>query len=356
MDENHQDKARSRLITTEDKLLLPLLSPQDQKKLVRLRKDRKKPLIVVGISAAFVGVMVLIYKEFSFNWPWWVRIPLILIGIVLLILLIRVGYTTQWTGLKGKTLWDWLNLLGTLAIPLVVVGATIGFGWWQGQGALDQQRATILQTYMDNMQDLLFKYNLLGESPTPTNSSDAATIQEVRELARARTLTALRGLDPQRKGILLQFLYDAHLIGFPDTVFDSKTKKTVWVRHPAVISLGGEGTNSADLSDVDLSFTILSDADLSGANLILADLSGADFSQADLFGANLSGANLSGANLSGANLILANLSGADLSFANLSGVDLSGANLCQAKEVTQEQLQSALSLKGATMPDCTKHP
>ena len=34
-------------------------------------------------------------------------------------------------GFSEKTLWDWLNLLGTLAIPLVVVGATIGFSWWQ---------------------------------------------------------------------------------------------------------------------------------------------------------------------------------------------------------------------------------
>ena len=72
------------------------------------------------------------------------------------------------TGFSGKTLWDWLNLLGILAIPLVVVGATIVFGLIQTNLAqkqhdsdqaiakqqhasdqaiaLDQQRAAILQT------------------------------------------------------------------------------------------------------------------------------------------------------------------------------------------------------------------
>jgi uncharacterized protein YjbI with pentapeptide repeats len=103
--------------------------------------------------------------------------------------------------------------------------------------------------------------------------------------------------------------------------------------------------NGADLSEANLSGANLIGANLNGAyliraDLIRADLIGADLSRADLIGANLSGANLSGANLSradliganlsGANLIRADLSGADLIRADLSGADLNGADLIEA--------------------------
>ena len=171
----------------------------------------------------------------------------------------------------GKSFWDWLT---TILIPLAVVGATIGFGWWQGhladvqhqqeqQRVLDQQQATILQTYIDNIQDLLLNHNLRNSKPD----------DEVAVLARARTLTALQGLDSDRKGRLAQFLYDAQLIGFAEYAEDGKLK----LRHNPIIGL-------------------------SNANLKGAHLRGADLSFADLRGANLLGANFRGANLRGANL------------------------------------------------------
>jgi uncharacterized protein YjbI with pentapeptide repeats len=49
------------------------------------------------------------------------------------------------------------------------------------------------------------------------------------------------------------------------------------------------------------------------------------------------------------------LSNADLSAAALFNTNLSNANLSGAK-VTNEQLQQAKSLKGATMPDGSTHP
>ena len=45
---------------------------------------------------------------------------------------------------------------------------------------------------------------------------------------------------------------------------------------------------------------------------------------------------------------------ADLSRADLTGVDLAEANL-EGAEVTAKQLAQVKSLKGATMPDGTKH-
>ncbi len=68
---------------------------------------------------------------------WWQQIKthlvatiLVTLVLALVVLVILGGYLFHWdwTGFNGnnksgKTLWDWLNLLGVLAIPVVV-----GFG------------------------------------------------------------------------------------------------------------------------------------------------------------------------------------------------------------------------------------
>jgi uncharacterized protein YjbI with pentapeptide repeats len=106
-------------------------------------------------------------------------------------------------------------------------------------------------------------------------------------------------------------------------------------------------------------------ADLSCANLSNTDLSGATLRGVNLHGADLSGANLSKTKLLRANLWevepheervgpLDELLKMDLSRANLQGANLTGANLQDAK-LTDNQLTAALSLKGATMPNGSKH-
>ena len=236
----------------------------------------------------------------------------------------------------GKSWWDWLNLLSILAIPLVVGVATIVFGLQQANlaqeqhdsdqkiaqqqydadklSALDQQRATILQTYIDNIQDLLLNHNLLK-----SQSGDAVAI-----LARARTLTALHGLDQERKGVLLNFLYKAHLIGYSD------------VNHkllPSIIDLF-----KADLSNADLTNAILVGARLYSANLRNANLTNAD----------LTSANLTDADLSNADLTSAKLSETDLHCV-LNGLQQFCTDLSGAK-VTQKQLDQVYSCAGAALP------
>jgi hypothetical protein len=95
-------------------------------------------------------------------------------------------------------------------------------------------------------------------------------------------------------------------------------------------------------------------ANLCEANLRGADLRKVNLSGADLAGVNLERANLCQANLEEANLFQASLGGADLRRANLSRANLGKANLTGAK-VTTEQLSQARSLRGARMPDGTKH-
>jgi uncharacterized protein YjbI with pentapeptide repeats len=116
--------------------------------------------------------------------------------------------------------------------------------------------------------------------------------------------------------------------------------------------------SEADLTGANLSGAYLSRADLAGANLSGADLSDADLSEADLTGTNLSGAILKGADLrkafltqvdlNGAHLIGAKLYDTDLSGANLSGAhlaeaDLGGADLRFAVNLTQDQLDEAVT-------------
>jgi uncharacterized protein YjbI with pentapeptide repeats len=235
-----------------------------------------------------------------------------------------------------------LDLLSKLVIPLVVVGVTIGFGWWQGQLAdrqhqsdqqivTDQQREATLQSYLDRMSDLLFNQHLDKSQPG----------DEVRNAAQARTLTALRQLDSKRKGLLLQFLYKAGLISRDNTI----------------INLEG-----ADLSDTDLQGLDLHGVNLQGANLQGANLSGALLYDSVLVNATLSDANLSGVDLNGALLIGAHLSGADLSRdnlqkkatlenANLFGAELNGANLSWADLSGAYLLYTQLTTRGDKRAD-----
>jgi len=73
-----------------------------------------------------------------------------------------------------------------------------------------------------------------------------------------------------------------------------------------------------------------------------------------LVGVNLTRADLRWADLEGAILHAADLRGADLTGATLYKADLSKANLTGAR-VTAEQLAQAASLKGAILPDGTRH-
>jgi hypothetical protein len=113
--------------------------------------------------------------------------------------------------------------------------------------------------------------------------------------------------------------------------------------------LNGADLRGADLAQANLCGTLLRRANLTGADLEDAKLRGADLTRT-----NLRGANLYKANLNGAYLCKANLHGANLYKANLRGASLYEADLCEA-QVTQEQLDRARSLEGATLPDGAKH-
>ncbi len=202
-------------------------------------------------------------------------------------------------GFSDKTMWDWLILFSTLAIPLVVLCATIVFSIQQEKAneaqhnselriaeanrqndlkmANAQEEETTLAAYLDGLTSLLLEKKL----GSPEAAYDASVV------ARAKTMIVLQRLnDPQRKSMVIQFLYEARLI----------------IGKQPRISLDGADLSGVDLKNVDLSGANLSGVNLSGAHLNMALLRNADLRDANLSGADARGADMRGANLHGADM------------------------------------------------------
>jgi DNA segregation ATPase FtsK/SpoIIIE-like protein len=228
--------------------------------------QRKQDRVAIGVIAiVLIGVLAFIFAGYWFHW--------------------------SWTGFLNKTLWDWLQLL---IIPVVLA---IG-GFWLNQIqknreerttaqraenerkaaeqhaelerelARDNQREAALQDYIDKMSELLLHEQLADELPSDPQES----------IARARTVTVLRILDPNRRGSLIRFLSQA---GILTKCIEDK--------------LAGIDLRGADLDHVNFSKINLRETDLGGANLSSADLTGANLSKANLSKANLLFAYLDGA-------------------------------------------------------------
>ena len=244
---------------------------------------------------------------------------------------------------SDRTVWDLLVVLGAL-----LVGLAAGF-WFSEQrnaaryeevqkelvklkqelqGERRSRNAAALQTYFEQMTHFLLERDL--------RASEADN--EVRRLAKARTLAIVANSDAEGNRSVTRFLTDLDLVKWTDSV------RLLSQSYLPNADLGG-----AFLPAADLHTSALRNANLSGAMLVSANLSGAILSGADLRSANLGYANLESAELVGTDL-----RGANLDRAVLKNADLSEANLTGAV-VTEEQLDSCQSLKGATMPDGSEH-
>jgi hypothetical protein len=302
------------------------------------RPSRRQMWFFAGIVAA-LGILLVFVGGYYFNWTW-------------------SGFGPH-TNADGKieparTLWDWMQLL---IIPAVLAGGALWFNQrnteaqnriaqlnteTQNRIAEDNQHEAALQKYIDKMSALLLDKGLGSEN-------DA----EIRNVARTRTLFTLRTLDETRKGLLLRFLWESRLIDTTNPILNltDADLTAADLRHADLSKANLDGANLADanLAGAVLFYTKLDNAKLAGAklaaaNMVFATLVLANLNHGDLRHANLTAANLSSAMLTGANLESANLERATLNLANLSDA-----------KVTPEQLAKAKSLKGAIMPDGTKH-
>lgn len=240
----------------------------------------------------------------------------------MLLLLIRWGYTVDGTGFNehigtivkdnqyyqpARTLWDWMQLL---IVPTAL--AVGGFFLSRSQSNHEQQIAnenlqeTALQTYLDQISALLLDKDL----------RNSGRDSEKRDIARARTLIALRRLDSVRKAVLIKFLSEADLIGRDEEKY--------------IVNLQEADLRLIDLNGANLSFTSLNGVILNNANLEGTDLAGTDLTNAFLQSTNMSQANLSYSDLTQAVLSGANLGSADLSLTILKQANLEKANLRNA--------------------------
>ncbi|MBI3910253.1 MAG: pentapeptide repeat-containing protein [Armatimonadetes bacterium] len=230
----------------------------------------------------------------------------------------------------------------------------------------DSLREEAFRNYLDRMRGLMLEGGLREAKP-----GDA-----VQTIARTLTLTVLGGLDEERKGALVKFLFESALIHKSKRVIklkgadlsgadlrdaDLRVRRAEAQAKEDGISLRGANLRNADIRRSKLRNSDLFGADLGGAKLERANLGGANLSRADLGGAKLERANFGGANLSradfcNATLQDANLGGTDLTDANFAGADLRGADLRGSKNLTQEQLESATGDRRVKLPKAFTPP
>jgi hypothetical protein len=139
---------------------------------------------------------------------WWQKNKISLLIILLIVILTALyllagaGYAYPWTGFgaytppekpdtgyqRAKTTWDWLELL-IIPIVLAVGGFFLNRTERMNAEKAAEQRAQdgALQAYLDQMTQLLLHEKLPVRASQPDD--------EVRSVARARTLTVLRVLD-----------------------------------------------------------------------------------------------------------------------------------------------------------------
>jgi hypothetical protein len=308
------------------------------------------------------------------------RITLSVLFLITLALTILIGgyrYQWAWTGLTGdkesyKTLYDWLQLL---FIPVVLAVA----GFWfnhreriaaelrsaaereieqkraenEQKIALDNRQEAALQSYINEMSELLLHEKL----------RDSTEDDEVRKIARVRTITILPSLDGKRKGNVIQFLYESGLIDKNNTIIDLLGADLNWAELGTFLSeinLSNAILTNAILTLSDLKNAQMNNVILTGAYLDFADLSDADLhysrmNETNLFRAKFVGANLRDVLLNDSILVEADLSKSDLTGAIFDGANLIDANLRQALVDVTELEEKAKSLKGATMPDGSIH-
>lgn len=232
---------------------------------------------------------------------------------------------------RGKTLWDWLQLAGALALPVFIAAATAVISYQQDRNRrlseqaerdlnAERARESALQTYLDDMGDLMLERGL-GRSVDPADSHAA----HVRVLARVKTLTILRVLagDTGRRTIVARFLNEAGLLR-------GEAGLDLAGADLSGINLAGAQADGAHLRGADLHGSALPRASLHGADLHEADLTGADLGGADLTGADLGKARAGGARLVGAGLQDASAQETVLDHADLRDANLRGAGLQQA--------------------------
>jgi uncharacterized protein YjbI with pentapeptide repeats len=257
----------------------------------------------------------------------------------------------DWTGLAGRTAWDWAGLIG---VPLTLAIIALIFSITQSNRDERLQRQRIMDSAL---QAYTAQLVTLANQPTVVEPDSGVPLSKT-ELARTLTRGILGQLDAKRKAILLNtitsFVVSRFFTGdivseldfsgadFSETQFGYEL---LYVTFPKVIlrdaifgntSIVQMGLPGVDLSGTDLSrsyvhavtfdaYAKLANVNFHRASLYVVtfegtDLRNLDFSRTSMTTVSFQKANLSGANFSGATLIDVDFTDANLNGARFKGV------------------------------------
>ena len=202
----------------------------------------------------------------------------------------------------GKTLWDFLELV---IIPVVLA---VGASWFnrvhseneqkiasqqrknEQKITSNQQEELLLQNYIDAMTELILEKRLR------VIKKDSVDYEDLKNIARARTLTVLRALittnmdgKNRRRGSLIRFLHETKLINKENSII-SLMNANIEEAYMRKFDLRDANLQGASMYKADLRGAVLKRANLENAYLVKTKLQGADFTDANLHDAKLTGA------------------------------------------------------------------
>jgi hypothetical protein len=183
----------------------------------RWRPTTRQVFWAIGMVVTLTTIVLLVVQVVQLYPGLWADVSrepvatLLGIGVALMVLIVLLAMGSAalgWTGFRGKTLWDVLQLL-IVPFALAVIGILFTIQQNARQEQIENQRAKVdreiedtraeqalLQSYLDQMGALLLDRNLRA----------ADEDSNVHNVARARTLTTLAALnDPRRKQKALRF-------------------------------------------------------------------------------------------------------------------------------------------------------
>lgn len=258
----------------------------------------------------------------------------ILFFIVITIFIIFVGYyaffpykAPEWTGFgphdekipRAKTLWDWLEII-IIPATIAIVGGIIKEA--EKEKNIKENKEKLQLNNIDNY------YKIISELLTRNNLLELNADDSNWTIARARTILALEQADNERKGQILQFLYESKLL-----------------QSPIIINLTGANFKNSELDGI-----VFRRAEIKGAYFNNSLIRNAFLDESNLTGCDLSGVDFSGSSLSNCNMSYANLTGAKLVKLDLTTVDFEGCNLtnCDIREskILKSQLDSIYKKEG----------
>ncbi|MGD8455541.1 MAG: pentapeptide repeat-containing protein [Anaerolineales bacterium] len=231
------------------------------------------------------------------------------------------------TGFQGKTLWDWTELL--------LFPGTITYLIWSLENreekisrdiSLDQFRESLLHDYFDAMANI-DEFGFFEEEVEDENGYEIKP-EPGKNVGWFKTVSITNKLDPERRRLVLDFLYYSNLI--------FRTEKPPY----AVVNLFGANFSDADLSGIYLSNTNFRHVNFKNCKFTKAHMPYSRMVECDLTNAVFDNANTPGIDFSDS----------DLTNASFINTNMLCANLNRSK-INVEHLRNVKSLAGTIMPD-----